>query len=134
MASIKIAKNALISAGISVDHAQEFMNKLNSAFGPDWSSGDAGIVLGPTVLLPKNEFKGFLAYKANMQDVVINITSPTIPSAATTIVADVSVEAADYYELDNGKFQCNHCSHKPYARESSCIKHLESKHADKLEE
>lgn len=131
MAGIKVARSALLNAGMDVNVAQEFMDKANNVFGLNWACTPGGIGVGSNLLLSAVNFRAFLAARPLAPDVVISIP---IPSAKPTSIIEVGLEVADYYETEAGKFQCNHCDRKPYAREASCIKHLETKHADKLEE
>lgn len=127
MASIKVARTQLRNAGLSLGLAQEFTDKLNSAFGSGWCShGNAGIGNGGTLLLPVSNIRAFL-FQGNAAPSVIAM--PPISN-----IVSVNVEVADYFENDDGTFQCAHCSRKPYKRERDCIKHLQTKHADKLEE
>ena len=124
MASIKVARTQLRNAGLSLDLAQEFTNKLNTAFGSDWKShGNSGIGNGGTLLLAVSDIRAFLFAAPSL------IAIPPVSN-----IVSVNVEVADYFENDDGTFQCAHCSRKPYKRERDCIKHLQTKHADKLEE
>jgi len=129
MASIKIARTALIAAGLPAMNAQAFMDKLNTVFGANWTCDASGICLGTQVLLPKANFMAFLAEKPGLADVTIKVS---LPSPGPGVA--VPVEIADYYENDDGTYSCAHCNHKPYKREKDCVKHLQKKHADKLEE
>ena len=127
MASIKVARTQLRNAGLSLSWAQEFTDKLNSAFGNGWCShGNAGIGNGGTLLLPVSNIRAFLV-QGNAAPSVI-----ALPSVSNVVA--VNVEVADYYENDNGTFQCNYCDHKPYKRERDCIRHLQTKHVDKVED
>ena len=127
MASVKIARAALSIAGLSADYANQFTQKLNSTFGKYWNSTPNGIVdSSGNLLLAKNDFASFLTAG-------VYSTTPAVPDAAVAEAAPVE-DKPDYYEEKNGTFQCNHCDHKPYKREYDCIKHIESKHADMLED
>ena len=128
MASIKVARTALAFAGIPVVKAQVFMDKLNVAFGLNWTCDASGIIAGGSLLLAKANFNAFLDEKPLMQDVTVNIPlAPLMPAA-------ISPADADYFENDNGTFSCAHCDHKPYKTEKACLKHVTAKHADKLED
>ena len=134
MSSIKIARTALISAGLSADKANAFMDKLNATFGSAWGCSSSGITSGAMLILPKANFGAFLDYRPLAADVTIHIPAGSLaPPVVAPIPPLILPAEADYFENDDGTFSCAYCNHKPYKTESACNRHIVAKHADKLE-
>ena len=113
MASIKVIRTELRKRNLNVGNAEALMGRLRAIYGSGWTQGNL----------------------SNLLD------TPSMPSFANASIAApviappvIMTEKPDYFENPNGTFQCNHCDHKPYKREHDCIRHIENKHADLLED